>query len=101
MPITKPPSIESDAFKSAKWDELTQGRTFTQSNAPALALLCQWYKIADTAQDELDNFGGQTSYSNELGDLKAGSSPRMRGTRLLRTMRNRCRGIIPAYAGNT
>lgn len=40
MPITKPPSIESDPFKSAKWDELTQGRTFTQSNAPALALLC-------------------------------------------------------------
>ena len=45
--------------------------TFTQSNAPALALLCQWYKIADTAQEELDNFGGQTAYSNELGDLKA------------------------------
>lgn len=71
MPITKPPSIESDPFKSAKWDELTQGRTFVQSNAPALALLCQWYKIADTAQDELDNFGGQTAYSNDVGDLKA------------------------------
>lgn len=64
-------SIESDPFKSAKWDELTAGRTFTQSNAPALALLCQWYKIADTAQEELDNFGGQTAYSNDVGDLKA------------------------------
>lgn len=53
MPITKPPGIESDAFKSAKWDELTQGREFAQSDAPALSLLCQWYKIADTAQDEL------------------------------------------------
>lgn len=61
----------SDPFKSAKWDELTAGRTFTQSNAPALALLCQWYKIADTAQEELDNFGGQTAYSNDVGDLKA------------------------------
>lgn len=54
MPITKPPGIESDAFKSAKWDELTQGREFAQSDAPALSLLCQWYKIAGTAQDELD-----------------------------------------------
>lgn len=53
MSITKPPGIESDAFKSAKWDELTQGREFAQSDAPALSLLCQWYKMADTAQDEL------------------------------------------------
>ncbi len=71
MPITKPPGIESDPFKSAKWDELTQGRSFSQSDAPALSLLCQWYKIADTAQDELDGFGGQTAYSNDMGDLKA------------------------------
>ena len=53
MPLTKPPGIESDPFKSAKWDELTQGRSFSQSDAPALSLLRQWYKIADTAQDEL------------------------------------------------
>lgn len=71
MPITKPPGIESDAFKSAKWDELTQGRAFSQSDVPALSLLCQWYKIAETAQEELDNFGGQTAYSNDMGDLKA------------------------------
>lgn len=71
MSITKPPGVESDAFKSAKWDELTHGRTFTQSDAPALSLLCQWYKIAETAQDELDSFGGQTAYNNDMGDLKA------------------------------
>lgn len=71
MPLTKPPGIESDPFKSAKWDELTQGRSFSQSDAPALSLLCQWYKIADTAQEELDNFGGQTAYSNDMGDLKS------------------------------
>ena len=53
MPLTKPPGIESDPFKPAKWDELTQGHEFAQSDAPALSLLCQWYKIADTAQDEL------------------------------------------------
>ena len=36
MPLTKPPGIENDAFKSAKWDELTQGRAFRQSDAPTL-----------------------------------------------------------------
>ena len=69
--LTKPPGVESDEYKSAKWDELTRGREFAQSDAPALALLCQWYKIAATAQDELDSFGGQTAYTNEIGDLKA------------------------------
>lgn len=69
--LAKPESVACDAFKSAKWDELTAGRSFSQSDAPALSLLCQWYKIADTAQEELDNFGGQTAYSNDMGDLKA------------------------------
>ena len=49
MTLTKPESVESDPFKSAKWDELTQGLEFAQSDAPALSLLCQWYKISDTA----------------------------------------------------
>lgn len=71
MSLTKPPQVENDAFKSAKWDELTEGRDFEQSDAPTLALLCQWYKIAQLAQDELDNFGEQTAYPNDMGDLKA------------------------------
>ncbi len=37
--LTKPPNVENDAFKSAKWDELTARRAFTQSDAPALASL--------------------------------------------------------------
>ena len=41
MTLTKPESVESNAFKPAKWDELTQGREFSQSDAPALSLLCQ------------------------------------------------------------
>lgn len=53
MTLAKPDSVACDSFKSAKWDELTQGREFAQSDAPALSLLCQWCKIADTAQDEL------------------------------------------------
>ena len=69
--LTKPPNIANDSFKSAKWDELTAGRAFAQSDAPALALLCQWYKLAQQAMDELDNFGSQTAYQNDMGDLKA------------------------------
>ena len=71
MAISKPPGIESDAFKSAKWDELTAGQNFSQSDIPALSLLRQWHKLAQQAQDELDNFGSQTAYQNDVGDLKA------------------------------
>lgn len=71
MALQKPPQVENDAFKSAKWDELTEGRDFRRSDAPTLALLCQWHKIAQLAQDELDAFGEQTAYSNRVGDIKA------------------------------
>ena len=71
MELEKPPNIANDSFKSAKWDELTAGRGFAPSDAPALALLCQWYKLAQQAMDELDNFGSQTAYQNDMGDLKA------------------------------
>ena len=50
--LAKPPNIANDEFKSAKWDELTAGRNFTTSDAPALALLCQWHKLAQQAMDE-------------------------------------------------
>jgi hypothetical protein len=56
--LTKPPGIESDAFKSAKWDELTAGRDFAPSDAPTLALLRLWHKVAQRAMDELDSFEG-------------------------------------------
>ena len=71
MALTKPASVENDAFKSAKWDEITAGREFQMSDAPTLALLTQWYKIVQQAQDELDNFGSNTAYTNDVGDLKA------------------------------
>lgn len=69
--LTKPESVAADEFKSAKWDELTRGRRFERSDAPALALLCQWHKVAQQAMDELDSFGGNTAYQNDVGDLKA------------------------------
>ena len=71
MALKKPPGIENDQFKSAKWDEITAGRDFAPSDAPTLALLCQWHKVAQQAMDELDNFGSQTAYQNDMGDLKA------------------------------
>lgn len=71
MRLRKPAAVENDPYKSAKWDELTAGRTFAQSDAPTLALLCQWHKVADAAMDELDRFGGETAYTNDMGDLKA------------------------------
>lgn len=67
----KPPGIANDQFKSAKWDELTAGRDFATSDIPALALLCQWHKLAQQAMDELDGFGSQTAYQNDVGDLKS------------------------------
>lgn len=71
MGATKPPSVANDPFKSAKWDELTAGRAFSESDAPALALLCQWYAVAQRCIDDMDEIGGQVAYENKLGDLKA------------------------------
>lgn len=72
MPIRKPPDIERDPYKSAKWDELSAGRPIGAAQAPALALLCQWYKILDQAVAEMDEMaGGQTVYENKMGDVRA------------------------------
>ena len=57
MPLEKPAAVAGDPVKSAKWDELTAGRS--------------WYKIVELAQDELDSFGEQTAYQNDMGDLKS------------------------------
>ena len=55
--LEKPPAVAADRFKSAKWDEITAEQRLTRSDVPALALLCQWRKIAQLAQDELHGFG--------------------------------------------
>lgn len=69
--IEKPASIERDPFKSAKWDEITSGRSFDQSHTPTLALLCQWHAVVQRCIDDMDEVGGQVAYTNEMGDLKA------------------------------
>ena len=73
MGVTKPKAIADDPFRSAKWDELTAGRSFSQSDAPTLALLCQWHAVVQRCMADLD-FGGdlpQVAYQNDMGDLKA------------------------------
>lgn len=71
MGLEKPASIAANDFKSARWDELTDGRDFSPSDAPALELLCQWHAIVDRCMDDLD-FGGRVNvaFQNDVGDLK-------------------------------
>lgn len=71
MPIDKPPSVASDAFKSAKWDELCAGRRFRPCDAPTLTLLVQWHAVVQRCIEDMDELGGQVAYSNKLDDLKA------------------------------
>lgn len=69
--LDKPSSITQSAYRSAKWDELTKDREFSQADAPFLALLCQWYEINDTALSEIDVGGEiQTAYTTDMGDMK-------------------------------
>lgn len=53
MAIKKPASIANDPFKSSKWDEITAGRSFTQSDAPTIALLCQWHAVVERCMDDI------------------------------------------------
>lgn len=70
--MDKPASIAASEFKSAKWDEITAGRNFSQTDAPTLALLCQWYEVVEKCMDDLEIGNGiQVAYQNDMGDLKA------------------------------
>ena len=70
--LTKPANVESDPFRSAKWDELTAGRDFSQADAPTLALLVSWYQVIEQCMDDIGANGGvQVAYQNEMGDIKA------------------------------
>ena len=55
---------------------------------------------ADTSGDHPRVCGEHIKYAVE-GATSQGSSPRMRGTPLLRVLARVGAGIIPAYAGNT
>lgn len=70
--LKKPPSIASDDFKSSKWDEITSGRNFSESDIPTLTLLIQWYAVVNQCIDDMSSGDGvQVAYMNDMGDLKA------------------------------
>ena len=72
MALAKPASISNNAFKSAKWDEITAGRNFKKTDVPTLTLLCQWYAVVEQCMfDITDGDEVQVAYSNSLGDIKA------------------------------
>lgn len=72
--LTKPPAIKNNRFMSAKWDEITEGRTFSASDIPQLKQLCIWYAVieqcmVDMEQDESDL--PRVAYMNEVRDIKS------------------------------
>lgn len=70
--LKKPPSIALDDFKSSKWDEITSGRNFSESDIPTLTLLIQWYAVVNQCIDDMSSGDGvQVAYMNDMGDLKA------------------------------
>lgn len=70
--IDKPESVSSNAFKSAKWDEITNGRSFSASDVPALELLCQWYHVVQRCIDDMTvGEDVQVAYTNATDDIRA------------------------------
>lgn len=70
--VEKPANVADSPFKSAKWDEITEGREFNPADAPVLALLCSWYEVVDKCMSDIDVGGEvQVAYSNDMGDIKA------------------------------
>lgn len=71
MTLTKPPNVAENPAMSAKWDELTEGREFRESDAPVLALLCSWYAVLETCMEDVTvGDSVQVAYQNDVGDLK-------------------------------
>ena len=71
MELVKPPSIAKSPFRSSKWDEITAGRSFQQSDAPIIALLCQWYEVVEKCMDDLDYDGEiRVAYQNDIGGVE-------------------------------
>lgn len=70
--LEKPKRIADDEFQSAKWDEITRGRNFKPSDIPNIAMLCQWYAVAETCMNDItDEAGVHVAYTNDVGDIKA------------------------------
>ena len=69
--MDKPASIAANPVKSRKWDELTIGRKFQDSDVPSLELLCQWYAIVEKCISDMDASGDiEVAYENKFADIK-------------------------------
>lgn len=68
--IEKPAAIAANAVKSAKWDEITEGRDFQAADAPVLSMLCHWYAVMEQCIEDMDDMDGQLVYSNRMEDVK-------------------------------
>lgn len=68
--IEKPAAIAANAVKSAKWDEITEGREFQPSDAPVLSMLCHWYAVMEQCIEDMDAMDGQLVYENRMEDMK-------------------------------
>jgi hypothetical protein len=44
--LAKPPDIEADPFKNAKWDEITKGRDFSQADSQASNQIFRYQLVA-------------------------------------------------------
>lgn len=73
MTLEKPAAIAANAFKSQKWDEITDGREFSKSDIPTLCLLCHWHLVADQCIEDTTDENGRVivAYSNKIDDIKA------------------------------
>lgn len=71
MSLQKPQEVKDNDFKSKKWDEIVNGRKFTDSDIPTLELLCHWYAVVDKCKQDMNYDGDiQLVYENNMGDIK-------------------------------
>lgn len=68
--IEKPAAIAANAVKSAKWDEITEGRDFQPADAPILSMLRHWYAVMEQCIEDMDAMDGQLVYENRMEDMK-------------------------------
>lgn len=71
--LKKPSAIANSAFKSAKWDEITEGRNFSSFDIPTLTLLVNWHAITERCIEDMDTGQDlpQVAYMNAMDDIKA------------------------------
>ncbi len=48
-----PPEVADNEFMAETWRRLTAAHTFTETDAPNLALLCFWHAAAKSAEDAM------------------------------------------------